>query len=421
MTRPEHVDVNGRRYAFPAEPVVVVCIDGSEPEYHERAIAAGRMPFVESLSGTGTARTGESVMPSFTNPNNMSIATGVPPAVHGICGNTFFDRSRGVEMLMNDAEFVTAPTIFAAFERAGARVAVVTAKDKLRRLLGYGLRTGMCFSAEKADTATIEDNGITGVLDLVGRPLPSVYSADLSEFVMLAGVKLMQANRPDLMYLTLTDFIQHKFAPGTPEADDFYAMLDGYFAQLDALGATLVVTADHGMSAKSSADGQPQVVYLKTWLDEHVGPGAARVVLPITDPYTRHHGSLGSFALVYLRDDAVAGAGRIAGQLAEVPGIAEVLPRRAACDRFELPPDRIGDLVVVATRDFAIGTAADQHDLSQLDRPLRSHGGLTEQRVPVLVNRPLTALPDGHRLRNLDAFWLGLNHASKRADVVGAM
>lgn len=414
-----HLTVNGRTFAYPTDPVVVVCIDGSEPDYHERAIAAGRMPFLESVRRDGTDLTGESVMPSFTNPNNVSIATGVAPNIHGICGNYFLDRERDVEVMMNDPGLLEAPTIFSAFEEAGVDVAVITAKDKLRRLLGHGLRTGVCFSAEKADAVTVADGGIADVLGLVGRPLPSVYSADLSEFVMAAGVRVLETRRPALMYLSLTDYVQHKFAPGTPEADDFYAMLDTYLARLDALGAVLVVTADHGMNAKSSPDGTPQVVYLQEHLDEWLGAGRARVVLPITDPYVSHHGSLGSFAVVYTEPSV---RDTVRARMAAVPGVDEVVEHAEACRRFELPPARTGDLAVIAARQVALGTSADRHDLSRLDRPLRSHGGLTEQRVPLIVNRRIADLPTGHRLRNFDAFWLGLNLVTAdHADASGAL
>jgi phosphonoacetate hydrolase len=411
VTDSARLEVNGREYALPDEPVVVVCVDGSEPAYHERAVAAGRMPFVASIQQHTQGVDALCTMPSFTNPNNLSIATGVPPAVHGICGNYFFDVDRGVEVMMNEPDFLRAPTIFAAFEEAGVDVAVVTAKDKLRRLLGAGLTKGVCFSAEKAAAATVDENGIDAVLDLVGRPLPSVYSSELSEFVMVAGVRLLETRRPRLMYLSLSDHLQHKFAPDTAEALDFYSLLDAYFARLDELGAVLVVTADHGMNAKSTADGKPNVVYLQEHLDQWLGAGRSRVVLPITDPYTVHHAALGSFAFVHLDDDVDRAA--MARQVAALPGVTEAIVREEACHRYELPADRIGDLSVVGDRHVALGTSPDRHDLSQLERPLRSHGGLTEQRVPLIVNRPLRPLPDGHELRNFDAFWLGLNFAER--------
>ena len=404
--------VNGRSYAAMDAPVVVVCVDGSEPAYHEAAIAAGRMPFLADIVKTGATLPAECAMPSFTNPNNLSIATGVPPAVHGICGNYFFDRDRGEEVMMNDPELLRVPTLFAEQSRQGARVAVITAKDKLRRLLGAGLEGGICFSAERADEVTLEANGVEDVLGMVGMPLPSVYSAQLSELVMAAGVEVLRRDRPDLMYLSLTDYVQHKHAPGTPEADDFYAMLDRHLRRLDQLGCVLVLTADHGMNAKSHPDGTPQVVYLQEHLDALLGEGAARVILPITDPYTVHHGALGSFATVHLPD----GADRadVAATLARTPGLDLVLTAEDGCARFELPTDRMGDLLVVAERNTALGTAATRHDLSGLDAPLRSHGGLTEQQVPFIVNRPVHGIPDGHRLRNYDAYWVAANFTAER-------
>jgi phosphonoacetate hydrolase len=404
----EQLQINGREYRFTGTPIVVVCIDGSEPEYHERAIAAGRMPYLGSLIEQGGGRDAECAMPSFTNPNNLSIATGVPPAMHGICGNYFFDSATDSEVLMNDPKFLRVPTIFAEFERAGARVAVVTAKDKLRRLLGAGLERGICFSAELADRATLAENRITGLIDLVGQPQPSVYSAELSEFVLAAGVRILENEQPDLMYLSLTDYIQHKHAPGSPVATAFYEMMDSYFAQLDALGAIVVITADHGMNAKSDQDGAPRVVYLQPHLDDRLGAGAARVILPITDPYTAHHGALGSFATVYLPTGADPDA--TATWLATLPGVDRVLSREVAGEAMELPADRIGDLVLIAERHTTLGTEPARHDLSGLDAPLRSHGGLTEQRVPFVTNRELSGVPEGHRLRNFDAFWIAINH-----------
>ncbi len=402
--------VNGRTYRWMQRPLVVVCVDGCQYEYITAAVAAGAAPFLgRLLGGAGTCFMADCVMPSFTNPNNLSIVTGVPPSVHGICGNYFLDPERGEEVMMNDPRFLRVGTILAAFSAAGAKVAVITAKDKLRKLLGHRMK-GICFSSEKADQATLAENGIDNVLERVGMQVPSVYSAALSEFVFVAGVELMESERPDLMYLSTTDYVQHKAAPGAPAANDFYAMMDRNLARLDALGATIVLTADHGMNAKHGPDGQPNVIYLQDILDVWLGAQQARVILPITDPYVVHHGALGSFALVYLA--ALADEGT-AERIAELPGIETVLGRDEAAARFELPSDRIGDLVVVSTRDTVIGTSRDKHDLSGLDVPLRSHGGTSEQRVPLLVNRGVSGQPESRRWRNFDAFDLGLNLASR--------
>ena len=402
------VHVNGRAYQLPRAPTVVVCVDGCEPDYLAQAVASGQMPWLKRTLAQGTALVADCVVPTFTNPNNLSIVTGVPPSVHGICGNYFYDVANNVEVMMNDPKWLRAPTLLAALSDAGLSLAVLTAKDKLRTLLGHQMR-GICFSAEKADQATLKDNGIDDVLALVGKPLPSVYSADLSEFVFAAGVKLMQQRRPDVMYLSTTDYIQHKHAPGTAGANAFYTMMDGYLAQLDALGCVIALTADHGMNAKVGMDGKPDVIYLQDWFDAWLGTAAARVILPITDPYVVHHGALGSFATVYL--PASADTAAACTRLQAVLGIEVVLPRAQAAERFELPADRIGDLVVVSERFTVLGTSAARHDLSSLEVPLRSHGGISEQRVPLILNRPLPGLDASRRFRNFDAFDLALNHA----------
>jgi phosphonoacetate hydrolase len=407
------INVNGRRYRSPTQPTVVVCVDGCEPDYLAQAVAHGQTPWLKRTLAEGTALVADCVIPSFTNPNNLSIVTGVPPSVHGICGNYLFDVASGTEVMMNDPKWLRAPTLLAALADSGKRVAVITAKDKLRKLLGHGMR-GICFSSEKADQVSAAENGIEGVLQMVGKPVPSVYSADLSEFVFAAGVELMKRDvaggqRPDVMYLSTTDYIQHKHAPGTDGADAFYKMMDGYLAQLEALGCVIALTADHGMNAKTRMDAQPDVVYLQDVLDGWLGAARARVILPITDPYVVHHGALGSFATVYLPSDVDAVA--LVRRIAALRGMEAVLTRAQAAERYELPADRIGDLVVVSERSTVIGTSASRHDLSALDAPLRSHGGVSEQRVPLILNRPTPGIDTQRRWRNFDAFDLALNHA----------
>ena len=402
------IQVNQRQYRLAQQPVVVVCVDGCEPDYLGQAVATGHMPWMKKALSHGTGLVADCVVPTFTNPNNLSIVTGVPPSVHGICGNYLYDSENQVEVMMNDPKWLRAPTILAALADAGQKVAVVTAKDKLRQLLGHQMK-GICFSAEKADQATLAEHGIDQVLAKVGKPLPSVYSADLSEFVFAAGVWLMQHQRPDVMYLSTTDYIQHKFAPGTDGANAFYAMMDGYLQQLEDMGCVIALTADHGMNAKVGMDGQPHVIYLQDWFDAWLGPAVARVILPITDPYVVHHGALGSFATVYLPSSA--DAADAVKRLQAVQGIEAVYTRAQAAAHFELPADRIGDLVVVSERFTVLGTALSKHDLSGLDVPLRSHGGVSEQRVPLVLNRPITGLDPQRRWRNFDAFDLALNRA----------
>ena len=405
------ITVNGRDYKWPSRPLVVICCDGSEPDYMEVAMASGLMPNLKRIIAKGENRRGHSVIPSFTNPNNLSIVTGRPPAVHGICGNYLIDPATGQETMMNDPKWLRAPTIFEAFQKAGAKIAMVTAKDKLRLLLGKGLvfdGTAVAFSSEKADKVNLKDNGIADVCSLVGMGVPDVYSAELSEFVFAAGVKLLHGMKPDLMYLSTTDYVQHKYAPGSEGANRFYAMMDKYLGELDAAGAIIVIVADHGMKDKHLANGEPDVLYLQDVLDAKFGAGKTKVILPITDPYVVHHGALGSFATIYAYGPDVA---EIMAVISNQDGIDAVLDKKSGCARFELPEDRMGDIIVVSggpKGSKVIGTSRDKHDLSGLNEPLRSHGGLTEQEIPVIANRKFKNIPA--QLRNFDAFALGCNN-----------
>ena len=408
------IEANGRGYAVPKTCAIAICLDGCEPAYLDAAIAAGLMPVLKQMRETGTERRAHSVIPSFTNPNNLSIATGRPPAVHGICGNYLYDPDTGEEVMMNDPKFLRAPTVFKAFYDAGKKVAVVTAKDKLRALLGDGLKfadgRAICFSSEKSDTTTVAEHGIDNASQWLGREVPEVYSAELSEFVFAAGVKLLKEFQPDIMYLTTTDYVQHKYAPGDAEANAFYEMFDKYLGELDAAGAAIVVTADHGMKPKHKADGSPAVIYLQDVLDEWLGKDAARVILPITDPYVVHHGALGSFATAYLPEDA--DVADVLARLGAMEGVIVAIGRKEACERFELPEDRIGDIVVISGENLTLGTSEHRHDLAALEEPLRSHGGLTEQEVPFIVNRVMADLPNKPELRNFDAFFYAAKAAA---------
>ncbi|UPH70368.1 phosphonoacetate hydrolase [Abyssibius alkaniclasticus] len=414
MTISTPVTTNNRSYPAPKTTAIVICLDGCEPDYLDVAIAAGLMPTLARMRREGTDRLAHSVIPSFTNPNNLSIATGTPPAVHGICGNYLFDPETGTEVMMNDVRFLRAPTIFKQFYDAGAKVAVVTAKDKLRALLGAGLAfdadRARCFSAEKSDTTTQAEHGVDAASRWLGFAQPEVYSAELSEFVFAAGVKLLEEWKPDVMYLTTTDYIQHKYKPGDAPANAFYEMFDRYLTKLDAMGAAIVVTGDHGMKPKHDESGAPNVIYVQDILDDWLGKNAARVILPITDPYVVHHGALGAFATAYLPKDA--DRAEIINKLAQIPDMIEVLGREDACQRYQLPPDRIGDITMISGENMTIGTSAHRHDLAALNEPLRSHGGLTEQVVPFIVNR-IIDLPEAPSLRNFDGFFYATTAAAQ--------
>lgn len=377
--------VNGKYYTLPEKPVVVVCFDGCGDEYLDIALAQDKMPHLKQMTNHGYRGMVRGALPSFTNVNNTSIVTGVSPAKHGICGNFFYDRERDEEIMMNSASYLRAPTILAAAAQAGRKVAVITAKDKLRDILSYQL-AGIAFSAERAHEAQQETHGISGINEVVGLETPPVYSADASLFVLKAGVALLQQQKADFLYLSLTDYMQHKYAPEAAEAVTFYEAIDAEFGHLLSLGAIVGITADHGMNAKQNPDGSPKVVYLESLLQAQFGAGF-RVICPITDPYVKHHGALGSYVLVYLPEDM--DKHQVKAWLLQQPGITEVHGHDTALHLLEQPEDRIGDLVVMSARDTVIGKTPADHDLSALESGLRSHGGRYEEMVPMVISHPL--------------------------------
>jgi phosphonoacetate hydrolase len=383
--------LNGVRYRWPDRPVVVVCNDGGDPAYLDRALEAGLAPNVAGFMQTGFSAVAECVIPSFTCPNNVSIVTGSPPSIHGISGNFYLEPQTGRAVVMTGPELMRSTTILAEFSRQGAKVVSITAKDKLRQQLGKDMNIAggsINFSSEKADRCSRRENGIENVLDLVGKPLPNMYSPELSLFVLEAGVKLLEREKPLIMYLSLTDYIQHTYAPGEPEADRYYDAMDVLFGRLHALGAVVGLVADHGMRHKSNPDGSLNVIWLQDVLDRAFGPGATTVICPITDYFVAHHGSLGSFVRVYCRRDATAEA--VMALAGKLPGIEAVYDKATAARMFDLPVDREGDVVVISDDATCIGTTPAAHDLSALaGHGLRTHGGIAESRVPFILNHPL--------------------------------
>ena len=401
MTRSKNdapVVANGVSYRWPIQPVVVVCIDGGDPAYFRQGLREGFLPNVANFMQQGFSVVADGTVPSITCPNNMSIITGTPASKHGISGNYYLDTATNTAIVMTGPELLRGDTILAQFARAGAKVVSITAKDKLRRQLSKNLDLSggsISFSSESADQCTMAENGIERVLEFVGKPLPHIYSADLSLFVLDAGIKILERDRPDVMYLSLTDYIQHKYAPDEAEAKQFYGDLDQRFGELAALGAVVALTADHGMSDKSDAEGKPNVIWLQDILDAKFGPSDTRVICPITDAFVAHHGALGGFVRVWCRGKATPK--EIIDLVRGLDGIESVYDKETACRLLDLPADREADVVVISNVDVCVGAAEAQHDLTGLEgHRLRTHGGVSEAKVPFVVSRPLN---EAYRLK----------------------
>jgi phosphonoacetate hydrolase len=405
------VEANGRSYAVPRRPVVVICLDGFDPEYLEHGVADGTLPTIRELKSAGYVGTALATVPTTTNTNNTSIVTGVPPAIHGINGNYYLDAETGEEIMVTDARRLRCGTILGAMSKAGVQTAVFTAKDKLLKVLAYEME-GIAFSSEHPNIADLSALGFKSGEEMVGRGKPDQYSADLSLFALDAGLKLLETARPGLMYLSTSDYVQHKYQPGDDESNAFHSEVDRRIARMIELGATVALTADHGMADKSGEDGQPKVVYMEDALNEKFGAGTVRVICPIADPFVRHHGALGGFVRVHMLKAFDIKA--MMTYARSLPGVELVLDRATVCERYQLPPDREGDFAVFSDRGTALGARRQDHDLSALgNHPLRSHGGLGEQRVPFLVSRPLKReyreRAETGVLRNYDIFDFALN------------
>jgi len=384
------IEANGRQYRPPTGRCAVVCLDGCDPAYLDDAFERKLVPRLAELVEAGTYARGRSQLPSFTNPNNLSIVTGAPPSVHGLPGNHYLAPD-GTEVQLVDPAFLRCPSIHAKFAAAGIPVLCVTTKEKLRRLLAAG---GVpCVSAEYADRQSVD--GYDPVAELVMRPKPGIYDWDCSHYALELGLALAERLDTRLLYVSLTDFVQHADKPGGELSDRYLVRLDQLVGEYVDAGWRLALVADHGMNAK------PDVIYLGDALD--AAAIEARVVLPITDPYVVHHASLGSACWVHVGPEQVDAARFV---LETQPGVEEVLDRTDAATELSLPADRIGDLVVLADSRTALGGRRKEHDLSALRGKLRSHGGRHEQTIPILLSERREA--EGATNADIHALLLGL-------------
>ena len=409
------IKLNDIEYTWPKRPVVVVCIDGGDPEYINEGVKEGIIPNIESFMNKGFYSVAQGSMPSFTCPNNMSIVTGTEPDTHGISGNFFIDPNTQEPVVMTGPELLRSRSIMSEFSREGARVVSITAKDKLRKQLQKDMdlsRGSVSFSSQYADRCIMKENGIENVLEFVGQPLPDMYSAELSLFVLDAGIKLLKEQKPDILYLSLTDFIQHAYAPGTEEANNFYIEMDRRFGIFNELGALVALTADHGMGDKSDERGNPNVIWLQDLLDQNLGKGTCRVICPITDAFVGHHGALGGFVRIYL--EKKEDQNKVYDIVQAIEGVEKVWTAENVAKELEQPLDREGDLAVVADKRTVIGGSEKDHDLSALKgKRLRTHGSLHEAKVPFILSEPLNDIysrrAKGNTLRSREIFEYALN------------
>ncbi len=334
---------------------ILMMIDGLDPEY----LDASPTPNLRQLAEEGFRSEATAVMPTVTNVNNVSLVTGSYPQTHGITSNYWQDRQSGREVYMESGEYIEGETIFQRAEKLGARSLLVTAKDKLRNLLGGG--ASLSVSSEQPPDWVVQGVG----------PPPPIYSLEVNRWVIDAARFILGQQHYDLAYVTTTDYGMHMYAPQEAESLQHMELLDGAIGRLvDGMtGCRVLITADHGMSAKK------RMIHLPRELAAH---GIQAQAVPIIkDRYTVHHSNLGGCIYLYLQDDRVQEALEV---LSMTEGVDEALSRAQAAESFNLMPERIGDIMVMGAGDVVFGNPAEV----DMPQTLRSHGSLHEAAVPII-------------------------------------
>lgn len=335
---------------------IVVCCDGLDPRYLDTI----RTPNWDTIASSGTSGICSAVVPSLTNVNNVSIATSSFPNEHGITGNTYFDRETNQREYMENPSYLRKPTRFTEFQQSNEESIALVAKEKLEQMVGQG-----CVATASAE------NPPEWLSSAVGDP-PGIYSGKASSWLLNAAVWVAEHKSPDWLYVSTTDVIPHKHAPDEEEARTWLTTLDEGLGRLNELADGFLATADHGMRDKTLAI-DVEALLAESDID-------SVVIRLIRDKHVYHHQNLGGAAYVYLNDDELLEAIDL---LQSTDGIEMVLRRGEAVDKFSLPPDRIGDLMVLGTEESVFGPVDEG---IQESVELRSHGSHHEQTVPFVCS-----------------------------------
>jgi phosphonoacetate hydrolase len=357
--------------------VVIAMIDGLGPDYVEQS----PMPVLKGLMAKGFTKTVAGVMPSVTNVNNASIATSTWPSEHGITGNSFFDEAKGQAEYMENAKYLLRPTLFERASKRGVKSALLTAKKKTVALLGGG-----------ADLAIAAESPFAEQIAKYGTP-PPIYSSEINHWLWAVAVDLLK-NRPELglLYVHTTDYPMHTWPASAQESKNHLARLDSLLGQavVAAPDAAFLITADHGLNAKSRCWDLARACKNRG-LEIKFALSAER------DKYVKHHRTFGGTGYVWLRSpsDAAAATKILRG----LNGVEDVLTRDEAANRFHLKPERIGELVVLGDRETVFGETAPEFEMENLPPTFRTHGSLHEATVPVVIYNASGTLPAAESIR----------------------
>ena len=366
-----------------AQRTVVVMFDGFGPAY----FAESKMPVFQQWKRDGLYKQVQGVMPSITNVNNAGICCGVWPETHGIIGNSYYDEARGVEDYMESESLLLAPTLFDRAGRQGVQSALLSSKAKTITFLLHG-----------ADIVLTAENPTPEWVQRLG-PAPPIYSREINYWLARAAIDILK-NRPEIgcLYIHTTDYAMHMWPPEAPESKEHLERLDDLFGQAmhAAPDAAFLVTADHGMNAKT-----------RCWDLEKV---CARQGVPLRkafsagrDRYVKHNRGCSGAAYVYLKSPS--DTERVRDILSGVKGVEHVLTREEAARKYKLMASRIGHLVVWGDEDTVFGEM--DMELQEFSSGLRSHGCLHELSIPLFVYNAKDAPSADYFEHNLDlARWL---------------
>ena len=343
--------------------IVIATIDAGSMDY----LDAARIPNIRELMQSGFVTEGSSMLPSVTNVNNVSIVTGRYPAQHGINSNFWYRPETGEGVYMESPDYVIGDNVFQRARAAGMKSAVLTSKDKLKRMLEPG--SDLSISAEHP---TPEYEEIIG-------PAQPIYSAAINHWLYRALQHLVREGSFDLIYVSTTDYIMHKFPPAHEQAILHMEGIDTILGEIvdEYPDTEIYITADHGMNPKTRG------LDLKRILARE---GISVEFVPvIKDRYVVHHHNLGGCCYLYLLGYHNSNEKSVLTQRAiEVlqawPGVEAVYTREQAANTFHLLEERIGDLVVLGARDVVFG----ELDAESQDVDIRSHGSLYESKVPII-------------------------------------
>ena len=324
----------------------------------------------ENWQTAGFYHHANAVIPSVTNVNNVSIATGTFPETHGITTNYHVDRATGKGEFIEDNRFLLAPTLFevAKASKFADKTALFVTKKKLLRMLETG-----------TDIAVAAEDPPPEYLQTVG-PTEPIYSVEINWWLLRAARETLRTHDPELVYCSTTDWVQHKYAPDADLSQQHLAELDRIIGDIidDEPEREIYITADHGMLEKTTALDPGRVL-----TDQGIPASAIPI---IKDRYVAHHGNLGGAAYVFLKNQA--DTSKAIQTLLNTPGVEEAYSADDAACTFRLHRERIGDIFVLADKTTTFG----ELETAVESTAVRSHGSRHESYVPIIgYNSPWSA------------------------------